>query len=113
MAVQYHRSFNFLVAVTAMDTAPIINKLISDDHAVWMKKRESRTFFVQAEYVKLSAELSVVAFCCFFQHMQVSIKIGFLFEGGSIDTLQHLVFRITAPISACNILQFYRFYFAC
>ena len=100
LTVQNHRRLDLLVAVAAMDFAPVIDELIADNHAVRMEEREARAFFVKAEEVKLLAELAMVALLRFFEHVEVGIEVGLLFKGRAVDALEHLVVFVAAPVSA-------------
>lgn len=55
---------------------------------------------MEGEEVQLLAQLSVISLFCFAADKEVMIQIFLLEEGGSIDTLEHLVLGITAPVSA-------------
>ena len=105
LAVHNHRSLDFLIAVTAVNLTPVVYKLVSDNHSVRVEEREAGTLFVQAEKIQLLAKLSVVAFCSFLQHVQIFRQVFFLLEGRTVDTLQHLIFFVSTPVSACNTLQ--------
>ena len=78
----------------------IIHEHISESHALWMEEGESRAFIMEGEEVQLLAQLSVISLFCFAADKEVMIQIFLLEEGGSIDTLEHLVLGITAPVSA-------------
>ena len=106
LAVHDHRRLDFLIVVTAMNFAPVIDELIADDHAVRMEERESRAFFMQAENIQLLAEFTMVTLGSFLEHMQIFFQIRLLFKSRTIDALQHLVLFTAAPVSACNALQF-------
>ena len=102
LTVQDDRRLDLLVAVAAMDIAPVIDELIADDHAVRMEEREARAFLMQAEEVELLAELAVIALLGLLEHVQVRIEVSLLLEGRAVDALQHLVVLITAPVSTGN-----------
>ena len=102
LAVQDDRRLDLLVAIAAMDIAPVVDELVADDHAVRMEEREARAFLVQAEEVELLAELAVVALLGLLEHVEVGIEVCLLLEGRAVDALQHLVVLIAAPVSTSD-----------
>src|SRR5690606_23912383 len=68
----------------------------------WVPKHHSRGFFLHVEKIEFFAELAMVSFFGLFQTMQVGGEIFFIGPGGSVYPLQHLVFRVTAPVSSCH-----------
>ncbi|MNZ66598.1 hypothetical protein D3C78_848270 [compost metagenome] len=55
----------------------------------------------EGEHLQLAAELAMVALLRFFEKMQMLVQLGFLRKRCAVDTLQHLIFRIAAPVSTC------------
>ena len=102
LAVQDDRRLDLLVAIAAMDIAPVVDELVADDHAVRMEEREARAFLVQAEEVELLAELAVVALLGLLEHVKVGVEVCLLLEGRAVDALQHLVVLIAAPVSTSD-----------
>ena len=100
-----HRGLNFVVTVAAVYFAPVINKGVFNNHAVGMEEREARAFILNAEQIEFFAEFAVVALGGFFQHVQVSVKFFFAGESGAVNTLEHFVVLVAAPVSAGNALQ--------
>ena len=60
-------------------------------------------FFVNTEKLKFFAELSMISLSGFFQMVHVLVKLLLIRKSSSIDTLQHLVLFISAPVSTSNI----------
>ena len=83
-----------------MHFAPIVDKGISENHAVGQEERESGALVHDGEQAEFLAELSVVALLRLFEHMKIIVKILFLRESGSVDSLEHLVVRVAAPVCA-------------
>ena len=83
-----------------MHFAPIVDKGVSENHAVGQEERESGALVHDGEQAEFLAELSVVALLRLFEHMKIIVKILFLRESGSVDSLEHLVVRVTAPVCA-------------
>ena len=58
------------------------------------------------EQVHFAAQLAVVAFGGFFQHMQVCFEPFLIAKGAAIDPLQHGAVTVAAPIGASDGHQF-------
>ena len=108
LAVQNHRRLDFLITVAAMHLAPIIDQLIADNHAVRMEERKTRPLLVEAEQVKLFAQLAVVALRGLLQHGQIRGQVFLFLEGRAVNALQHLVVLVAAPVSARYALELHR-----
>ena len=89
--VEHHRSGYLDIAVALMHFAPIVYKGISENHAVGQEEREAGALIHDSEQAELLTELSVVALLRLFEHMKIIVKILFLRESGSVDSLEHLV----------------------
>ncbi|MDT4863416.1 hypothetical protein FQZ97_981220 [compost metagenome] len=61
------------------------------------------------EQIHFATKAAVITLFSFFKHMEVGLKIVIIGECSAIDTGQHFIFLITAPVSTCDISQFYRF----
>ena len=112
LAVQNHRRLDFLIAIAAMYLTPVVNQLVADNHAVWMEEREARAFLMDAEQVKLLAQLAMVALGSLLQHLQISIQLILLLKSSAVYTLQHLVLLAATPVSTCHALQLQCLYLA-
>ena len=106
VTVEDQRCHDFIVIGFVMEFMPELEQVIAQDHSLGMEEREARAFFVEAEQVELFAQFAMVAFFSFFHHLQVFIEFRFLFKSGTVNTLEHLVVFITAPVSAGNGTQF-------
>ena len=61
---------------------------------------------------KLSPEPSVIAQLCFFEHLEMVFEHFLFRKGNAIDTLEHFILTVAAPVcSACaeelEIFQFF------
>ena len=110
--VQNHWSLNLLITITAMHFAPVVNQLIADNHAIWMEEWEAWALFMNAEEIKLLANLAMVALSSLLQHVEISLQLILLLKGSTIDTLQHLILLTATPVSTCYTLQLNSFYLA-
>ncbi len=59
-------------------------------------------FFVEGEEIQLATELAVITLTCFFQTVQVCFQVFLALEGRCVNPLQHGIFLITTPVSACQ-----------
>ena len=109
---QNHRGFDFFITITAMNLTPVVNQLVTDNHAVRQEEWEAGAFIHNSKQIQFLAQLTMVTFSSFFQHMQISIKLFLAGECSTINALQHFVLFVTAPVSTCNTLQFKCFYSA-
>lgn len=98
--VEHHGSGYLDIAVALMNLAPVVDKGISENHAVGQEEREAGALIHNGEQSELLAELSVVALLRLLEHGEVVVKILFLRESGSVNSLEHLIVRVAAPISA-------------
>ena len=106
--VKNDRRFDFFITELRMELPPEVFQLVANDHAFGVEKREPRAFLLNAEEIQFLAELAMVPSGGFFQHVQIGVQVGFLFEGGPINPLQHFVLLAAAPVSASQALQFQR-----
>ena len=77
-----------------------------------MPEHEARRFFLEMEQVLFAPQFAVVAFLRFFQPPQVLFQRLPVRPGRPVDTLQHFIGRVAAPVSACQLGQFERGQFA-
>ena len=106
MTAQDGRRADFIVFGFIVKFIPEFEQCLAKDHAFGVEEREARAFFVEAEQVELFAQFTMIALFGFFQHVKVIVKVGFLFKSRTVNTLEHLVVFITAPVGTGNGLQF-------
>ena len=112
LPVQDHGGHDLFVMVFAVHLVPVFQNGVADAHAVGMEEGEAGAFIVHAEDIQLFAQFAVVAFLCFFQHVQIFVQLFLAGEGGAVNTLQHLVLFVAPPVSARQAHQFKSFYTA-
>ncbi|MNE79007.1 hypothetical protein D3C80_1754560 [compost metagenome] len=62
--------------------------------------RQALTYqIVKCENAKLFTQFTVIAFLSFFKVMQVLVQLCFFNKRSTINTLQHFVVTISAPVS--------------
>ncbi len=106
-AVHNTRCGNFDIAVMLLAIAHILNQLAVNLVAfVVPENRARRIFRLKVEQIHLAAEFAMVAFFGFFQHFQISLEVFFVRPGRCINTLQHFLGRVAAPVCACDFHQF-------
>ena len=105
LTVHHHGSGNFYVAVTLVDSAPVVNQSVAQNHALGQEEGEAGAFVTQHVQTQFLTQLTVVALLCFFQHLQVVIQFYLVGEAGTVNTLQHLAAGVTTPVSAGNVHQ--------
>ena len=104
-AVEELRCLHFLVAVVAVDAAHFLLDHLPEGPALRVPENHARGFFLNVEEVHVLAKLAVVAAGGLLQHMQISLQLILRRERGAVDTLQHLVLRVTAPVRAGYLHQ--------
>ena len=92
-----------------MQLPPKGQQLVAQNHSFRMEKREARAFRLEAEQIKFFAQFTMITAFRFRQHEQVVIQFFLAAEGGTVDTLQHFIFFIAAPVGARDAHQFERF----
>ena len=95
---------DFIIFEIMMYFAPEVFQFVAKSHAFWQEEWEARTFFFDNEQTKFFTKFTVVAFSCFFKQVKVCIKFFFLFKCCTVNTLQHFIFFIAAPVCTCNAL---------
>ena len=67
---------------------------------------------MKAENIQLFAELTMIALGRFLQHVEIRLKIFFLLKSSAVNTLEHFIMFIAAPVRAGDTLQLHRFHLA-
>ena len=109
MSAQHNRSRNFHVSVLCMNFTPVLQKSVFERHTFRQEERESRSFFSEHKKSQFFSKFSMVTLFRFFQPLQIFIQIGFFCERSSVDSCEHLVLFISAPVSARKACQLKRF----
>ena len=103
--VHHEWAFHFLILVLFQLGAYEGFQFTEDGPAVVMPEHHTRRFFLHVVQVKLLADFTVVTLRRLFQAQQVSVQGFFIGPCGTIDTLQHLVVAVAAPVGACDLHQ--------
>ena len=102
LAVEHNRSADFEIAVACMKLTPIVDERILYNHSLWQEKRESRSLLHYRKESKLLSESAMVALFCLFHSGKIFFEVGFVRKGGAVNTGEHLILFVSAPICACN-----------
>ena len=101
--VQQLRALDFLVAVVLVNLAHVLLNALPDRPAFRVPKYQTRRMVVNVKQVEFLAQLAVVALVGFFQHRQILLQLVFGGPSRSVNTLQHFVAVIAAPISTSHL----------
>ena len=104
--VHHKRAFDFLILVLFQLRADESFQFTEDSPAIVVPEYHTRRFFLHMIQVKLLTDLTVVALRCFFQAQQMGVERLFIRPRGAINTLQHLIVAIAAPVGASGFHQF-------
>ena len=99
------RRLDFLVAVDLVHIAHVLLDLLPDRPAFRVPEDQAWRLFLEMEEIELLAQLAVIALFRLFQVVQIQLLVFLLGPGRAIDTLQHLVFRVAAPVGAGQLHQ--------
>ena len=102
VAAQDCRRADFVIFRFVMQFIPEFEQRLAENHAFCVEEREARAFFVEAEQVELLAQFTMVALFRFSQHVQICVQVVFLFKSRAVNTLEHLIVFIAAPVRAGN-----------
>ena len=105
LAAEDHRRGHLDIAVFLMHLAPVINQRIFKRHAIRQEERKARAFLGQHKQAEILTQTAVVALLRFLQHIEISVQLILLRESRAVNTLQHLVFTVAAPVCAGDIHQ--------
>ena len=105
LAVNDLRGVHLDIAAALLLAAHIVLKGGVYFPAVRMPENLTRSFFLHVEQVHLAAQLAVITLLRFFQTMQVILEVLLGAESHAVNTLQHRVFTVTAPIGSGNAHQ--------
>ena len=111
-AIQNLRTTHFLVAMIAIHTPHVLLDSLPDRPSLGMPENHAWGLFLKMEKIQLRADLAVIALFGFLEHVQIGILLILFGPGRPVNTLQHLVARIPAPIGAGNFHQLEHFQLA-
>ena len=112
LAVQNLRATNFLVTTIYVHLAHVLLNLLPQSPTLGVPKHQAGGFILHVEQVQLFAQFAMVALFSFFKAVQVGGQVLFFGPGCAINTLQHFIVGIAAPIGTSHFHQLEVFQFA-
>ena len=88
--------------------APIVNEKVFQHHAFGQKERKAFPLVQEREQSQFFAEFRMVAFLRLFQHGEIRVHLVLFRKSGAVDTREHFIFFVAAPVSARNTGEFKR-----
>src|ERR1700690_651711 len=99
------RRIDLVVARGRLTLAYIADQRLEQRPALRMPEHRARGFFLQMEQVQFPADAPVVALFGFFETREVFLELLFACPRRAVNTLQHLVARIAAPVGTGDLHQ--------
>ena len=93
------------VAGPGLTLAHVVDEGLEQRPALGVPENGARRFLLEVKQVHLAAELSVIALLGFFELVKIRVELGMVAPRGTIDTLQHGIAVIAAPVSAGDLQQ--------
>ena len=101
--VAYVRSDYLLVAVLFLYFTQKLLKTVAQSGAFGQPQRKTGTDILrECEKLHLLSQFAVVAFFCFFKHLEILFKHFLLRECDAVNSHELLTFFVSAPICACK-----------
>ena len=104
--VEQLRALDFLVAIVLINAAHVLLHALPQGPTLWVPENQSRRMVVNMKQVQFAAQFAVVTLLGLFQHRQVLLQVILGRPGGAVNTLQHFIFVVTAPVGAGHLHQF-------
>ena len=101
--VEELRRIHLVVVQLGKAAAHVGDQLLEHRPALGVPEHDARTLFLEMEQVHLAAELAVVAFLGLLQRVEIGLEVIFLRPGGAVDTRQHGVLGIAAPVGTGHL----------
>ena len=89
LAVDDLRRVHFDIAASPLLAAHVILQFGVDRPAVRMPENLARRLFLHVEQAHFAAQLAVIAFGRFFQHVQMRFELFLAGKGATVNPLQH------------------------
>ena len=100
--VHHERPFDFLVLVFFQLGTHKSFQFTENGPAVIMPEYHTRRFFLHMIQVELFTNFTVIAFRRFFKALQISVERFFIRPRRTVNTLQHFIVAVAAPVSPCR-----------
>ncbi|MPM68873.1 hypothetical protein SDC9_115808 [bioreactor metagenome] len=93
---------NLHVPRLGVDLPPIFDQFVFDHHALRQEEGEPGALVRQHEQAQLPAKLAVIALFGLLHPLEIGVQFLFLWESGSVDSLEHFLGGISPPVSASH-----------
>ena len=103
--VHHERTFYFLILVLFQFRTNKRFQFTEDGPAVIVPEHHPRRLFLHVIQVELLTDFTVVTLGGFFQTLQVGIQRFFICPRGAVDTLQHFIVAVAAPVGSGGFHQ--------
>ena len=96
------------IAIGILNATDVLLDDLPDLPALRVPEHHPRRLFLGVKEIEFLPQLAVIPLLCLLQTMQVSLERLLVLPGGTVNSLQHLVFRVTAPIGSRHLGQLER-----
>ena len=107
-AIQHLRGANLLITVVAKHAAHVLLHHLPNCPAVGVPEHHTWRIFLSMEQILMLADFTVVALFGFFKAVQIGIQRLLVSPRCTVNTLQHFIFGITAPVGTGHLHQLER-----
>ena len=105
LTVDQHRCFYLGIAACTNLTTDIFLQQTIERPALIMPKDLTNRLFLNMKKIKLLTKFTMITLFRLFQHMQMRFQLLLICKRNPINTLQHLIIRISTPIRTCHLCQ--------
>ena len=99
------RRVHFLVTGRVLPPAHVADERLKDQPALGMPEHCAGRLLLQVEKIKFATDSAVIALLGFLEPMQIFIELLLVHPRRAVNSLQHRVARVAAPIGTRNFCQ--------
>ena len=99
------RGADLLIAMRALGLTHVLLDHLVQGPAIRVPEHHARGFFLGVKQSQFLADPAVVALLRLLNTGEILLQLLFVGPGGAVDTLQHLVAGVAAPVGACDLGQ--------
>ena len=100
LPVQDDGSGDLLIALSVMQSSPVIDQDILQHHSLGKEERESGAFLHDRENAQLLSQFAVIPLLRLLDAVQILLQLLLIREGGSVDPGEHLVLFAASPVGS-------------
>ena len=104
-AVEHVRRVHLIIIGPVIAAAHVIDEVLKQGPALFMPEHGTRTLILEMKQIHFPPEFAVIAFFSFLKPCQVGFQIFFVCPCRSVNTGQHGVVAIAAPIGSGHLHQ--------